>query len=190
MKYSRFYLGFGIQQNEWALDVECLLLALPCVFFLIDLLIRSVSSDFHLVQISLSDMICHTVLVAYIHETCVTDAIVFDDKIQFAMHYGRSSIQLRKHRSEQRCIFKNVIQSVRKWKHPGNPGHKLETLISFSIQLRRDKMRMPCAIGSIKKTVSLTGVCDVVTDRNTFRTYNRPYNRVPILSANTTSGNF
>lgn len=94
--------------------MECLLLALPCVFFLIDLLIRSVSSDFHLVQISLSDMICHTVLVAYIHETCVTDAIVFDDKIQFAMHYGRSSIQLRKHRSEQRCIFKNVIRSVRK----------------------------------------------------------------------------
>lgn len=129
-------------------------------------------------------MICHTVLVAYIHETCVTDAIIFDDMIQFAMHYGSSSIQPRKHRSEERCIFKNVIQSVRKQKHPGNPGHKLETLISFFIQLRRDENAL---CNWFNKENCQSHWCDVVTDRNTFQT---PYNRVPILSANTTSENF
>lgn len=107
--------------------------------------------------------------------------------IQFTVHRGSSSIQPRKHRSEERCMFKNVIQTVRKRKHPGDPGHELETLTSFSIQLRRDEMKKPCAIGSVRKTVSLTGVCDVVTDRNMFQA---PYNRVPILNANTTSGKF
>lgn len=155
-------------------------------FIYLSKLIRPISSDLSCTD-SLSDMICHTVLVAYIHETCITDTIIFNDMIQFTVHRGSSSIQPRKHRSEERCMFKNVIQTVRKWKHPGDPGHELETLTSFSIQLRRDEMKMPCAIGSVRKTVSLTGVCDVVTDRNTFQA---PYNRVPILNANTTSGKF
>lgn len=95
-------------------------------FFLIDLLIRPISSDLSCTD-SLSDMICHTVLVAYVHETCITDTIIFNDMIQFTVHRGSSSIQPRKHRSEERCMFKNVIQTVRKWKHPGDPGHELET---------------------------------------------------------------